>query len=181
VSTGGQPVHLVDVAAGPGRYVLDLLRRLPPGRVTALLRDRDPRNLAAGRRLAAGLGLRGVTYAQGDAFDEADLARLAPAPTIAVVSGLYELVPDNGTALRSLRGLYAALRPGGYLVYTNQPWHPQLELIARVLCTCEGRPWVMRRRTQAEMDALVRQAGFAKVASEVDEDGIFSVSLGVRR
>jgi hypothetical protein len=35
----------------------------------------------------------------------------------------------------------------------------------------------MRRRTQAEMDDLVRAAGFEKVAMEIDEFGIFTVSL----
>jgi hypothetical protein len=77
----------------------------------------------------------------------------------------------------SLRGVAEALEPGGYLVYTNQPWHPQLEFIARTLTNREGRPWVMRRRTQAEMDQLVRAAGFRKLAMEIDRWGIFTVSL----
>ena len=55
---------------------------------------------------------------------------------------------------------------GGSLIYTNQPWHPQLELIARGLCDWEGKPWVMRRRTQAEMDDLVRAAGFEKTRGD---------------
>ncbi|WP_410961897.1 class I SAM-dependent methyltransferase family protein, partial [Salmonella sp. SAL4457] len=41
------------------------------------------------------------------------------------------------------------------------PWHPQLELIARALTSHrQGQAWVMRRRTQAEMDKLVAAAGF---------------------
>jgi hypothetical protein len=63
------------------------------------------------------------------------------------------------------------------LLYTNQPWHPQLEFIARCLTNHDGQPWIMRRRTQAEMDDLVRAAGFEKVAMEIDEFGIFTVSL----
>jgi hypothetical protein len=38
----------------------------------------------------------------------------------------------------------------------------------------------MRRRTQAEMDQLVEQAGFEKVAQRIDEWGIFTVSLARR-
>ena len=64
--------------------------------------------------------------------------------------------------MNSLRGLADAVEPGGYLIYTNQPWHPQVEFIARVLTNREGKPWIMRRRTQAEMDELVRAAGFEK-------------------
>jgi hypothetical protein len=82
---------------------------------------------------------------------------------------------------RSLEGLAAAIAPGGYLVYTNQPWHPQLEFIARALTSHRGgAAWVMRRRTQAEMDALVAAAGFRKVAQRIDEWGIFTVSLAER-
>jgi hypothetical protein len=70
---------------------------------------------------------------------------------------------------------------GGYLVYTGQPWHPQIELIARTLTSHRGKaPWVMRRRTQAEMDQLVEAAGFRKLDQLIDEWGIFTVSLAVR-
>ena len=35
----------------------------------------------------------------------------------------------------------------------------------------------MRRRTQQEMDDLVRAAGFEKISMEIDKWGIFTVSL----
>jgi hypothetical protein len=81
----------------------------------------------------------------------------------------------------SLAGLADAIPAGGYLVYTNQPWHPQLELIARALTSHrQGQAWIMRRRTQAEMDQLVAASGFHKIAQRIDEWGIFTVSLAVR-
>ncbi|MGO4554853.1 class I SAM-dependent methyltransferase family protein, partial [Stenotrophomonas sp. 2YAF22] len=43
-----------------------------------------------------------------------------------------------------------------------------------------GAAWVMRRRTQHEMDELVRLAGFQKVAQRIDDFGIFTVSLARR-
>ena len=82
--------------------------------------------------------------------------------------------------MNSLRGLADAVEPGDYLIYTNQPWHPQVEFIARVLTNREGKPWIMRRRTQAEMDELVRVAGFEKIRQECDSWGIFTVSLAQR-
>ncbi len=95
-----------------------------------------------------------------------------------MVSGLYELFADNGMVGGSLAGLAEAVEPGGYLVYTGQPWHPQLELIARALTSHrQGQAWVMRRRSQAEMDQLVEAAGFRKITQRVDEWGIFTVSL----
>jgi hypothetical protein len=54
-------------------------------------------------------------------------------------------------------------------------------MIARALTSHrDGVAWVMRRRTQAEMDQLVREAGFEKIAQRIDEWGIFSVSLARR-
>jgi alpha-beta hydrolase superfamily lysophospholipase/SAM-dependent methyltransferase len=176
----GQSVRLLDIACGAGRYDLETIHKLSHIPITAVLRDYKEENLAAARRLAGELGLRDVTIVQGDAFDRASLAAVQPRPTIAIVSGLYELFPDNEPLKRSLAGLADAVEPGGHLIYTNQPWHPQVEFIARVLTNREGQPWIMRRRTQAEMDELVRNAGFEKITQEIDPWGIFTVSVARR-
>lgn len=118
-----------------------------------------------------------MRFEQGDAFDEENLAAITPAPTVTIVSGLYELFGDNEMVQRSLRGIARAMSEGGYLIYTGQPWHPQLEMIARVLTNRDGQPWIMRRRTQEEMDDLVHAAGFRKLDMEIDRWGIFTVGL----
>jgi hypothetical protein len=148
--------------------------------ISALLRDNTQLNLEAGRNLARELQVSNITFTKGDAFDQKSLASISPKPTIAIVSGLYELFPDNEPVLNSLRGLSGAVQEGGYLIYTDQPWHPQVEFIARVLTNREGNPWVMRRRTQEEMDELVRSVGFEKTDMEIDQWGIFSVSVARR-
>ncbi|MGO4391973.1 bifunctional alpha/beta hydrolase/class I SAM-dependent methyltransferase [Variovorax sp. M-6] len=175
-------VRLMDIAAGHGRYVLDAVSASPVEAASILLRDYSDINVRDGRALIAEKGLEGVAqFVQADAFDRASLAGVRPRPTLAVVSGLYELFPDNALVTRSLAGVGDAVEEGGYLVYTGQPWHPQLEMIARALTSHrQGEAWVMRRRTQAEMDQLVAQAGFRKIAQRVDEWGIFTVSLAVR-
>jgi alpha-beta hydrolase superfamily lysophospholipase/SAM-dependent methyltransferase len=173
----GREVRILDVATGCGRYVLDVLAT--EGDATALLRDFTPANVEQGREIARTMSLGDrATFEQGDAFDEEALAKITFAPTITIVSGLYELFPDNDMVLRSLRGIARAMPAGGFLVYTGQPWHPQIEMIARVLKNRDGQPWIMRRRTQEEMDDLVRAAGFAKIDMEIDRWGIFTVSLG---
>jgi SAM-dependent methyltransferase len=173
-------VRIVDIAAGGGRYLLETMRALPGIPMTALLRDYKQENVDAATRLARDFGLTNVTVSAGNAFDRTSLASIAPRPTIGIVSGLFELFPSNADVLTSLRGLADASEPGGYLIYTNQPWHPQVEFIARVLRNREGEPWIMRRRTTAEMDELVRTAGFQKSEMEVDEWGIFTVSVAKR-
>lgn len=177
----GAPVRILDVAAGCGRYVLDAMQADGDPHTTAYLRDFTPANVEQGRAIAASMGLaERVRFEQGDAFDEENLAAITPAPTIAIVSGLYELFADNEMVQRSLRGIARSMTEGGYLLYTGQPWHPQLEMIARVLTNRDGHPWIMRRRTQQEMDDLVQEAGFRKTEMEIDRYGIFTVSLSER-
>jgi alpha-beta hydrolase superfamily lysophospholipase len=178
----GKPVRIVDIAAGHGRYILESLEGLNDKPDAILLRDYSEINVRDGSALIEQKGLGDIArFVQGDAFDKADLAALDPKPTLAVVSGLYELFGSNQMVGDSLAGLAAAVEEGGYLVYTGQPWHPQLELIARALTSHRaGQPWVMRRRSQAEMDQLVEAAGFRKLEQRIDEWGIFSVSLAQR-
>ncbi|MFP5472866.1 MAG: class I SAM-dependent methyltransferase family protein, partial [Gammaproteobacteria bacterium] len=175
----GREVRLMDIAAGHGRYVLDAAAGSAVAPVSILLRDYSDINVRDGQRLIAQRGLQDIArFVQADAFDRASLAAVTPRPTLAVVSGLYELFPDNDMVARSLAGVADAVEAGGYLVYTGQPWHPQLEMIARALTSHrQGQAWVMRRRTQAEMDQLVEAAGFRKIAQRVDHWGIFTVSL----
>ncbi len=183
LAKGRQAVRVVDIAAGHGRYLLEAIAPRKEQVERILLRDYSALNVDGGKRLIKELGMDGVaSFAQADAFDRPSLAALMPAPTLAVVSGLYELFPDNSLLRTSLAGLSDAMVDGGYLVYTNQPWHPQLELIARSLTSHrDGRAWVMRRRSQAEMDQLVAEAGFEKIDQLTDQWGIFTVSLARRK
>jgi alpha-beta hydrolase superfamily lysophospholipase len=177
-----QPKHVVDIAAGHGRYVLEALAVARTRPDTILLRDYSDLNVEGGRKLIAEKGLTEIArFEKADAFDTASIAGITPRPTLGVVSGLYELFPDNALLRRSLTGLASAIPEGGYLVYTGQPWHPQLEMIARALSSHrQGEAWVMRRRVQAEMDQLVERAGFRKIEQRIDEWGIFTVSLAIR-
>lgn len=178
----GAPVHIVDIAAGHGRYILEPLQGLEQRPDSILLRDYSELNVREGTALIEHKGLADIArFVQGDAFDAQSLATLEPRPSLAVVSGLYELFASNQMVGDSLGGLAQAVAPGGYLVYTGQPWHPQLEMIARALTSHRaGQAWVMRRRSQVEMDQLVEAAGFRKVCQRIDEWGIFSVSLAQR-
>jgi alpha-beta hydrolase superfamily lysophospholipase/SAM-dependent methyltransferase len=174
------PVHLLDIAAGHGRYVLDAVQRTNVAPDSILLRDFSEDNVLQGRELARKMNMA-VQFERANAFDAASFAALDPKPTLGIVSGLYELFPSNEEVDRSLRAFAGAMQEGGYLIYTGQPWHPQLEMIARTLTSHRGgAPWIMRRRTQHELDALICAAGFEKVEQRIDEWGIFTVSVARR-
>src|SRR5262249_48464672 len=121
VRAEGKAVHVFDPAAGCGRYVIDAVSGLRDQPVTVTLRDCSARSVEVAAQYARQAGIDTVYVSRGDAFDRASLASVAPRPNISVVSGLYELFPDNLRVGESLRGLSEALGAGGYLIYTNQP------------------------------------------------------------
>jgi alpha-beta hydrolase superfamily lysophospholipase/SAM-dependent methyltransferase len=182
LKAAGRPAHVLDIASGHGRYVLDAVAQCAEKPASVRLRDYSELNVTLGRKLIAERQLPAtVTFTKADAFDGDGLAALSPAPDLAIVSGLYELFSDNALIARSLGGLSRTMKPGAILIYTNQPWHPQLEMIARSLTSHRGgQAWVMRRRSQAEMDQLVEAAGFVKLDQRIDRWGIFTVSVARR-
>jgi hypothetical protein len=182
LKAAGRPVNIVDIAAGHGRYVLDAVAKCAEPPASVRLQDYSDINVRLGSKLIADRDLpTSVSFRKADAFDAKMLASLKPAPDLAIVSGLYELFADNTMISRSLGGLASAMQPGSLLIYTNQPWHPQLEMIARSLTSHRGgQAWVMRRRTQGEMDQLVTAAGFEKIDQRIDQWGIFTVSVARR-
>jgi alpha-beta hydrolase superfamily lysophospholipase len=143
-----KPVRVLDIAAGHGRYILDAVAASDVRPDSIRLQDYSPINVEKGSALITECGLADIaSFHRADAFDTAGLAAVEPKPTLAVVSGLYELFPDNDAIEASLRGLSQALEPGSLLLYTGQPWHPQLEMIARALTSHRGgEAWIMRRR-----------------------------------
>lgn len=173
-----KPVKILDIAAGHGRYILDAIGNAD-GIENVLLRDYSDINIEKGNNLIKERGLENkVAFVKGNAFDTESIASVEPQPTLGVVSGLYELFPDNELIRKSLAGFAKVIPQGGYLIYTDQPWHPQLEFIARALTSHrDGIHWAMRCRTQGEMDSLVEEAGFKKIKQLCDENDIFSVSL----
>lgn len=175
---GSEPLRILDIATGSARYVLETVKRFQDRDIAATLCDYTAHNLDRARQLAATLQVRAaLDFQQRDAFDSASYAGQENRYDIAIVSGLYELFSDNAMVLRSLEGVMRSLRPGGYLIYTAQPWHPQLDMIAGTLTNHRGSAWQMRPRPQAEMDGLVALAGGQKVDTAIGVEGIFTVSL----
>jgi ubiquinone/menaquinone biosynthesis C-methylase UbiE len=176
-----EPVRLLDVAAGPGRYLQEVLEQAGPvrGDVRMLCRDLFPANVAQGAQQAKTTGLEAISYEQGDAFTPAPAdAQLGGAPNVIVVSGLYELMLEDEVIQRSLKQLYQMLAPGGAIYFTTQTHHPQLDFIANVLLNRNGMPWVMKCRPTAQLEQWASEAGFSHIESRAEEVGLFSITVG---
>ncbi|MBC7427833.1 MAG: alpha/beta fold hydrolase [Bacteriovorax sp.] len=172
----GRPVRIMDIGSGPGRYLLETAKKYEKNDVKVLLRDYNIDNVNEGKEIAKQLGVTNSEHMQADAFDKETYLKQAFRPNILIASGLFELFPSNDLVNNAIEGATAILEDKGYVVYTGQPWHPQLEMIAHTLPNREGEMWVMRRRTQKEMDQLFARIGAKKFDMKIDEWGIFTVA-----
>lgn len=166
--------HLLDVACGGGRYDLEVLRDFSRDTVTATLRDYKAENVAQARQLARQLGIE-ARIEQADAFNDGELQRVQPSPNLVVVSGLHEILPNDQLIANHFHQLYQIMAAPGTLIFTIQPHHPQLELIARTLPAHTGKPWVMRLRAWELTRQWARAAGFQNLQVHMEPNGIFGV------
>jgi SAM-dependent methyltransferase len=174
----GEPARIVDLAGGPGRYLLEIANRHRDKRLSILIRDHVPANLAQGRRHASELSLLNVRFEEADAFLDPILPVV---PNVVVLSGLLELYSSNAMAARAIEAAARALQDGGYVIYTGQPWQPRQEKHPRVRLDRDGKPGVLRTRSQAELDELFRAYGFEKIWTEADPNGLNTVSLASKK
>jgi SAM-dependent methyltransferase len=175
------PTRVLDVAAGPGRYLQEVLEQDGSAHddLRILCRDLSLENVAQGAQLAEAAALKAISFEQGDAFNPAPTgAQLGGAPNVIVVSGLYELMLDDEIIQRSLKRLYEMLAPGGAIYFTTQTHHPQLDFIANVLPNRDGVLWVMKCRPAVQLEEWARAAGFTQITSQVEEVGLFTVTAG---
>lgn len=175
---GAEPV-VFDLASGAGRYLFETQSEVNFP-VKLYLNDLDRNSIEAARQNATGFNADTVFVSSKNVFNPEQSWQFRHRPNVVVISGLFELYENNNAVQAVINRVFEMLQNGGYLVYTGQPWHPQLETIARLLTNRNGERWVMRRRIQNEMDQLVENAGFSKLATLSDRDGIFTVSHAVK-
>ena len=174
-----KPFHVLDIASGNGRYLFDLMQS--NSMTSVEMRDFDEGNVGIMASKIKGLALDSrATAIQSDAFSLASY-KDKEIYDFSVASGIFELFSDNQLISTALEGIVSQLKPGGYFLYTNQPWHPQQEFIARTLNNHQGKPWIMRCRSQSEMDNLIKKSGLEKIDMGIDPSGIFTVSIAQKR
>jgi SAM-dependent methyltransferase len=168
------PCNLLDVACGGGRYDLEVLQEFSSTAIAATLRDYKSENVAKARQLALQFGVT-AAIEQADAFNDSDLDRVQPRPNVVIVSGLHEILPNDELIKNHFQQLYRILDNSGTLIFTIQPQHPQLEMIARTLPAHTGLPWVMRVRSWELVRQWAEVAGFQNFQVQMEPNGIFGV------
>lgn len=173
-NTGKEPL-ILDIAAGAGRYLFECQKELDYS-IQLHLNDLDEASIAHAKKNADSFESTKASFTNFDVFKGIAAQSFAKKPNIIIISGLFELYENNQSVQFVINNMYELLENDGYIIYTGQPWHPQIELIANLLNNRHGKPWQMRRRIQSEIDELINSAGFIKMNTEADDLGIFTVS-----
>ncbi len=170
-----EKIDYLDIACGGAQYDLEAIRAAGSERVRAELRDYRSENLETARKNAKSLGGEGIVFYRADAFDSANY--IPESRDLIVSSGFWEIIADDGLVRGCLRDCARALRPGGRLIFTLQPRHPQLELIARTLRSHTGKPWVMRLRSLDLFREWMEPLGLRYLRHRMEPCDIFGVAV----
>ena len=170
----GRKVKILDIAGGVGNYLFDIKQRHPE--VEIVINEFLPANIQKGEQIIKERGYQHIRFTNYSCFEADTYRKLDYTPNITIISGIFELFGDNALAAEAIKGV-VSISDNGYIVYTGQPWHPQLKTIAFVLKSHQEKDWVMRRRSQRELDGLFALQGVKKESMLIDDFGIFTVSL----
>ena len=178
---GEENVKILDVAGGTGNYLFDIKEKYP--KVEILINEFKKSNIEVGEEVIKKNNWENISFVNYDCFDRETYKKINYTPNIVIISGVFELFEDNNMLENTISGVAEILEKNAAVIYTGQPWHPQLKQIALVLNSHKGhgKSWLMRRRSEKELDSLFENYNLKKEKMLIDNDGIFTVSLAELR
>lgn len=180
-SLGEKNVKILDVAGGTGNYLFDIKEKYP--KIKILINEFKKSNIEVGEEVIKKNNWENISFINYDCFDKETYKKINYTPNIVIISGVFELFENNKMLENTISGIAEILDKNGAVIYTGQPWHPQLKQIALVLNSHKGngKSWLMRRRSEKELDSLFENYNLKKEKMLIDNDGIFTVSLAELR
>ncbi|WP_339000608.1 bifunctional alpha/beta hydrolase/class I SAM-dependent methyltransferase [Fusobacterium animalis] len=180
-SLGEKNVKILDVAGGTGNYLFDIKEKYP--KIKILINEFKKSNIEVGEKVIKKNNWENISFINYDCFDKETYKKINYTPNIVIISGVFELFENNKMLENTISGIAEILDKNGAVIYTGQPWHPQLKQIALVLNSHKGngKSWLMRRRSEKELDSLFENYNLKKEKMLIDNDGIFTVSLAELR
>ncbi|MDR2237801.1 MAG: bifunctional alpha/beta hydrolase/class I SAM-dependent methyltransferase [Chryseobacterium sp.] len=172
----GRKIKILDIAGGTGNYLFDIKEKYPDAEI--VINEFVKSNIEIGEKVIRKKNYQHIRFTNFDCFDPETYSKLNFEPNITIISGILELFGDNEIAAKAIRGAASVSEKDSFIVYTGQPWHPQLKMIAYVLNNHQNKDWIMRRRSQKELDRVMAYSGVQKRKMLIDDFGIFTVSSG---
>ena len=180
-SLGEENAKILDVAGGTGNYLFDIKEKYP--KIKILINEFKKSNIEVGEKVIKKNNWEDISFINYDCFDKETYKKINYTPNIVIISGVFELFENNKMLENTISGIAEILDKNGAVIYTGQPWHPQLKQIALVLNSHKGngKSWLMRRRSEKELDSLFEKYNLKKEKMLIDNNGIFTVSLAEMR
>jgi alpha-beta hydrolase superfamily lysophospholipase len=172
----GRKIKILDIAGGTGNYLFDIKEKYPEAEI--VVNEFVKANIEMGEKVIREKKYENIRFTNFDCFDPETYKKLNFEPNITIISGILELFGDNKTASEAIHGVVSISEKNSHIVYTGQPWHPQLKMIAYVLNNHQNEDWIMRRRSQKELDRVMAFNAVQKEKMLIDDFGIFTVSSG---
>lgn len=173
----GKKTVILDVAAGPAQYLIDVMSEVGEDDVFAVCRDIDEKWVAFGREKAGEAGLKNIAFEKRDAFDENALSSVSPRPNVVVASGLYDWIMNDELVKRSLKLCCSVLDENGTIIFTNQAGNKQIDLVRKAFLDFNKEPLRMKTRSPEMLNGWAMEAGFRDtVATVMDKWGFYSVA-----
>ena len=165
-------IKYLDIACGGAEYDIEVLEQFEASKIDVELRDYKTENIEKAAQNANAHGLKSIRLKQADAFSPANYGDHWD---IVVASGFWEIIDEDALIKGCIANIATSLNSGGSLVFTIQPYHPQLEMAARALTSNTGKPWVMRLRSLDLYKQWLYEAGLEYVSHEMEQNQIFGV------
>ena len=169
-------IHILDIAGGTGNYLFDIKDKYPTIQ-SIVINDIKQSNIDVGEKRIKDSNYTNIRFTNYSCFDQESFPKMQVKPNIIIISGIFELFSDNHLLDNAIKGVKSIADKDAVIIYTGQPWHPQLKQIACVLKSHQDKDWVMRRRSQNELDKVFKYNGIYKTDMLMDDFGIFSVNV----
>ena len=177
VSNPSHSAHILDIAAGKARYVIEVLAQAPYRQASALLRDLDERWVHEGNAILKERSLNHLHFETGDAFDQAFFASAQGQYNVIVSSGFYDWLTDDAQVKQSFKLVVEALPSGGYFLFTNQCGHFNLEFMENVFTDLNQNALKMVVRNVDTMNGWAQDLGMKIVSTKKDSYGYYAVTI----
>ncbi|MFH1378736.1 MAG: class I SAM-dependent methyltransferase family protein, partial [bacterium] len=169
---------VLDLCSGPARYIIETLTNSDIKNLEAVCLDSDSNSIEYGKMLHEGHPVR---FVKADLFKLRHLKSFAKKkkwnPNIVIASGVMEYF-DDGTVLKILKDIYAALANEGIFIFATQYTNPSRKLMEKVCVTTLGDNWYLYYRSMRQIRKWMIDTGFKSVVVSIDPWNMYEMCTG---
>jgi len=170
--------RILDLASGPARYIVELIKEENKDWVEVLCVDIDNRALKTGKELA---GVKPIMYRKVNVFKMERYKKFSEKkgwkPNVIMASGLYEYLNDED-AKKLLKESVAGIDRNGLIFIVAQRNNPNRKLIEQLGRVKSGEAWRLFYRAPKVLKEWLDEADLRNAEVTVDSWGMYTFCKG---